>query len=75
MYNLGIIKNYTGIVGYSCDVILDSNKPDGTKSKLLYVSKISDLDWSYEIELKNCIKETYNWFLENINELKQVRSY
>ena len=47
------------ITGYSGDIIFDKSKPDGTLRKVLDVSKAINLGWSYKIELKHGIKQTY----------------
>jgi nucleoside-diphosphate-sugar epimerase len=44
--------------------------PDGTKRKLLDVSKIENLGWKPAITLKDGLKETYEWFLENNKKLR-----
>ena len=38
--------------------------PDGTKRKLLNISKIKKLGWSPTIEFESGIKQTYKWFLD-----------
>ena len=50
------------IVGYSGKIQYDSTKPDGTPKKLLDSSRINDLGWRAEINLKDGLKETYNDF-------------
>ena len=47
------------ITGYTGDIIFDKSKPDGTLRKVLDVSKAINLGWSYKIELKDGIKQTY----------------
>jgi GDP-L-fucose synthase len=46
----------------------DTSKPDGTPRKLLDVSKIHDLGWKHKITLKEGVKATYNWYLENVEK-------
>ena len=48
-------------------------KPDGTPRKLMDVSKMKELGWSYSIELEEGIEKTYNWFLNNIENIKEVK--
>jgi GDP-L-fucose synthase len=52
------------IVGYEGNIIFDSNKPDGTMRKLMDVSKLSKLGWSYSTNLQAGISLTYRKFLE-----------
>ena len=37
------------------------------------VSKMKDIGWQYSTELNEGIKKTYNWFLNNIENLKEVK--
>ncbi|HEX4632009.1 MAG TPA: GDP-L-fucose synthase [Chthoniobacterales bacterium] len=53
------------IVGFKGQLTWDATKPDGTPRKLLDVSKIHALGWRHQIGLREGIKRTYEWFLEN----------
>jgi GDP-L-fucose synthase len=64
-----IIKNVTG---YKGDIIWDTTKPDGTPRKLMDVSKMKNLGWQYSTELIEGIDKTYKWFLQNIDNIKEV---
>lgn len=50
------------VVGFGGRIVYDRTKPDGTPRKLLDVSRMSQLGWKAGVELKNGIKETYQWF-------------
>jgi GDP-L-fucose synthase len=52
-------------VGYQGEIVYDSSKPDGTPRKLVDTSKINGLGWQARISLRDGIKSTYQWFLEN----------
>ena len=52
-------------VGFEGELVFDTSKPDGTPRKLLDVTKLNNAGWSATIDLKNGIKDTYQWFLEN----------
>jgi len=47
-------------------LVFDTTKPDGTPQKLLDVSRLHALGWKHSIELREGIKTTYSWFLENL---------
>ena len=53
------------VVGFDGEIVFDTKMPDGTKRKLLDVSKIENLGWKPVITLKDGLKETYEWFLKN----------
>ena len=51
----------------------DESKPDGTPRKLMDVSKMAAIGWQYSTELEDGIKKTYQWFLENIDSIKEIK--
>ena len=59
-------------VGHQGEIIWDNTKPDGTPRKLMDVSKLHALGWKHAVDLEQGILKTYDWFLENINDFKQV---
>ncbi|VFB03312.1 GDP-L-fucose synthase family protein [Chryseobacterium taihuense] len=82
LYNVGTgqdltIKDLAGVIqkitGHSGEIIWDSEKPDGTPRKLMDVSKMHELGWKHQIGLEEGITKTYQWFLENLNNFKQVK--
>jgi GDP-L-fucose synthase len=60
------------VVGFDGEIVFDTKMPDGTKRKLLDVSKIENLGWKPVITLKDGLKETYEWFITN-NKVVRVR--
>jgi len=52
------------VIGFEGKITFDTSKPDGTKQKLLDVSRINALGWKDEIGLKEGITSVYEWFLE-----------
>ncbi len=53
-------------VGFKGDIVFDDSKPDGTPRKLLDVSRMDSLGWQASIKIESGIKETYQWFFNNI---------
>jgi GDP-L-fucose synthase len=47
----------------------DPTKPDGTPRKLLDVTKIHELGWRHQIQLREGLEATYNWLLDNPSAL------
>ena len=81
LYNVGTGEDLTikhlaetiqKITGHEGEIIWDSTKPDGTPRKLMDISKMHELGWKHELELEEGIKKTYEWFLENIDNVKKV---
>ena len=82
LYNVGSGKDITikelaetiqKTVGHQGEIVWDISKPDGTPRKLMDVSKMKDMGWTYTTELDEGIEKTYKWFLENINNFKEVK--
>jgi GDP-L-fucose synthase len=82
LYNVGSGRDITikelaetiqKVTGHQGEIVWDSSKPDGTPRKLMDVSKMKDIGWEYSTELEEGIEKTYTWFLENIENIKEVR--
>nr|WP_089743336.1 GDP-L-fucose synthase [Chryseobacterium taihuense] len=82
LYNVGtgqdlMIKDLAELIqkvtGHTGEIVWDSEKPDGTPRKLMDVSKMHELGWKHTIELEDGIAKTYQWFLQNINNFKEVK--
>lgn len=81
LYNIGVGEDLSikqlaemiqKITGHRGEIIWDNSKPDGTPRKLLDVSKIHELGWKHQVNLEQGIQKTYDWFLENIENVKMV---
>jgi GDP-L-fucose synthase len=48
----------------------DPSKPDGMPRKLLDVSRLHALGWRHQIGLRDGIRSTYEWFLQNQDSLR-----
>lgn len=59
------------VVGFTGKIIYDNTKPDGTPRKLVDTTKINQLGWHSQIELREGLSQTYQWFLEKYHE-KQI---
>jgi GDP-L-fucose synthase len=53
------------VIGYKGVIKWNTEMPDGTPRKLLNVEQLNKLGWQAEIELKEGLKKTYKWYLEN----------
>jgi GDP-L-fucose synthase len=82
LYNVGTGKDITIkelaltiqiITGHEGEIQWDTTKPDGTPRKLMDVSRMKEAGWTYNIELEDGIRSTYEWFLENIGDIKEVK--
>ena len=82
LYNVGTGEDLTikelaetiqQVVGHKGKLVWDSSKPDGTPRKLMDISKMHNLGWKHKVDLKQGIEKTYAWFLENIENFKEVK--
>ena len=53
-------------MGFDGEIIRDESMPDGTMQKLLDVSRMHDLGWRHTIELRDGLRQVYDWYLENM---------
>ncbi len=53
------------VIGYEGEIKWDPTKPDGTPRKLLDVTKLKNLGWTYKTELVDGIRLAYDDFLHN----------
>ena len=58
-------KTIKNIIWFNWNIIWDIKKPNWTPRKLQDVSKLNHLWWKYKTEIKDWIKKSYKWFLEN----------
>ncbi len=81
-YNIGTGKDITikdlaetiqRLTGHKGKILWDTSKPDGTPRKLMDISKMKKIGWEYSTELENGIQKTYQWFLENIENIKEIK--
>tara|TARA_B100000900_G_C20594676_1_gene722916 strand:+ start:1981 stop:2943 length:963 start_codon:yes stop_codon:yes gene_type:complete len=57
------------VVGYDGRLSFDSTKPDGISRKLIDISRISDMGWKHNINLKEGLVMTYEWYKKMIKEV------
>jgi len=82
LYNIGtgidltikeLAETIQNVVGHKGKIDWDSSKPDGTPRKLMDISKMHELGWKHQVDLVEGINKTYNWFLENKDQIKEVK--
>ncbi len=81
LYNIGtgvdltikeLAETIQKITGHQGEIIWDATKPDGTPRKLMDISKMHDLGWKHKVDLEEGIQKTYDWFVENVENVKKV---
>ena len=81
IYNVGsgteisikeLAKVVQKVVGHRGEIYWDISKPNGTPRKLMDSTRIRQLGWTPTYSLEKGIKDTYQWFLQNSNSIKEV---
>jgi len=54
------------IIGFKGDLVFDHRKPDGASRKLTDISRLSNMGWSYRVDLERGLKDTYKWYLKHL---------
>jgi GDP-L-fucose synthase len=57
------------IVGFKGEVVFDTTKPDGSLRKLVDISRVKNIGWSFNTNLEKGLKDTYAWYLNNVGEI------
>ena len=58
-------------VGYEGRLVYDRSRPDGTPRKLLDTGRLTALGWTAPTSLDEGLRLYYDWFLQNIDDLRQ----
>jgi GDP-L-fucose synthase len=58
------------ITGFTGELVFDSSKPDGAPRKLLDVSLLAALGWQANISLEAGLRQTYEWFLAQDQQIR-----
>ncbi len=65
----GLLAEVTGFAGR---ISFDSSKPDGAARKLMDVSRLDRMGWRARTSLRDGIAQTYRWYLDNKDLLRQA---
>jgi len=58
------------ITGFKGDLVFDASKPDGTKRKLMDVSRLKNLGWQASMSLEDGLKLAFDWFVDHQDEFR-----
>lgn len=65
-----LARKIQALVGYEGRLEFDPSKPDGTPLRRLDISRLLATGWSPAIDLDAGLKQTYDWFLDNLGHLR-----
>jgi GDP-L-fucose synthase len=60
------------IVGYTGEIVWNTQKPDGMPKKLLDVTRIKALGWQSQIPLHRGLQEVFEWYKANVDISKMI---
>lgn len=61
-----------GVTGYKGNISFDASKPDGSPRKLMNVSRLAAMGWKARIPLRKGLEQTYQWYLDNVDSLREA---
>ena len=67
---LKLAEIVASVIGYEGDIKTDTRMPDGTPRKLLNVDRMAALGWQSKIDLREGIRDTYQWFREHQDKFR-----
>jgi GDP-L-fucose synthase len=59
------------VVGFKGKIVFDASQPDGTPRKLMDVSRLREMGWSYSIPLEDGLLHTYEWYLQHQDDFRE----
>ncbi len=62
---LELAETMAKVVGFEGSLVFDTSKPDGTPRKRLDVSRLHQMGWQANIDLKEGLAMTYRWYLDH----------
>lgn len=60
-----LVETVAKVTNFSGEIIWDTTKPDGAMRKLMDVTRLKQLGWSYSISLEDGLRDAFQWFLDN----------
>ena len=65
-----LVELICDVVGFKGTLAFDTSKPDGTPRKMLDIKRLQAVGWTPNTNFRDGLTATYNWFLENIEQLR-----
>lgn len=65
-----LAETVKAVVGYTGEIVWNTQMPDGTPRKLTNVDKLHNLGFYHKVELQEGIELSYKWFCENVDNAR-----
>lgn len=67
-----LAETISEVVGFTGTLAFDASKPDGTPRKLMDVSRLAAMGWTYKVGLREGLERSYAWFTDPSHENRMV---
>jgi GDP-L-fucose synthase len=65
-----LAETVSRVTGFQGQLVFDATKPDGTKRKLMDVSRLKSLGWEASTSLEDGLRLAYDWFKDNQDQFR-----
>jgi len=65
-----LAETVSRVIGFQGQLVFDATKPDGTKRKLMDVSRLKSLGWEASTSLEDGLRLAYDWFKDNQDQFR-----
>jgi GDP-L-fucose synthase len=65
-----LAESVSRVTGFQGQLVFDATKPDGTKRKLMDVSRLKSLGWEATTSLQDGLRLAYDWFKDNQDQFR-----
>jgi GDP-L-fucose synthase len=65
-----LAETVSRVTGFKGKLVFDATKPDGTKRKLMDVSRLKSLGWEAKTSLEDGLRLAYDWFKDNQDQFR-----
>ena len=63
-----LVEMLKEITNFNGEIVFNRSKPDGPKRKLIDVSRIENMGWSYSMDLNQGLRATYDSYLAELEK-------
>ncbi len=60
-----LAENIKDVVNFNGKLTFDTTRPDGAPKKIIDVTRLSNMGWKFNTNLKDGLSHTYRWFKDN----------
>lgn len=68
---LDVAQLIAKVTRFDGEILTDPSKPDGTPRKLMDVSRLANMGWQAQVDLKDGLEATYRWYLDNQDSFRR----